>query len=209
MMELNGEWGTLPVMALGDDDIMCFSFDEMSHTYHRFTYRVTHCDAYWNPSDISEIDYLDGFNGMPIEEWENSVNTTMLYTRYTFSLPNEDIRLLLSGNYKVEVFDDDEDSETPVLVYGFSVVEQYTGHGVGAELHEDPNVPNYGTQGRGVRIYPGMTLAIEPMINEGTQAVKVLNDQWTVVTADGKLSAHYEHSVAVTNNGIILLTKVD
>lgn len=92
---------------------------------------------------------------------------------------------------------------------GFSVVEQYTGHGVGAELHEDPNVPNYGTQGRGIRIYPGMTLAIEPMINEGTQAVKVLNDQWTVVTADGKLSAHYEHSVAVTNNGIILLTKVD
>ena len=92
---------------------------------------------------------------------------------------------------------------------GFSVVEQYTGHGVGAELHEDPNVPNYGTAGRGVRIYPGMTLAIEPMINEGTEKVKVLKDGWTVVTADGKLSAHYEHSIAVTNNGIILLTKVD
>ena len=92
---------------------------------------------------------------------------------------------------------------------GFSVVEQYTGHGVGAELHEDPNVPNYGTAGRGVRIYPGMTLAVEPMINEGTEKVKVLKDGWTVVTADGKLSAHYEHSIAVTNNGIILLTKVD
>ena len=92
---------------------------------------------------------------------------------------------------------------------GFSVVEQYTGHGVGAELHEDPNVPNYGTAGRGVRIYPGMTLAIEPMINAGTEKVKVLKDGWTVVTADGKLSAHYEHSIAVTNNGIILLTKVD
>ena len=92
---------------------------------------------------------------------------------------------------------------------GFSVVEEYTGHGVGAELHEDPNVPNYGTQGRGVRIYPGMTLAVEPMINEGTRHVRVLGDKWTVVTADGKLSAHYEHSIAVTNNGIILLTKVD
>ena len=92
---------------------------------------------------------------------------------------------------------------------GFSVVEQYTGHGVGANLHEDPNVPNYGTAGRGVRIYPGMTLAIEPMINAGTEKVKVLKDGWTVVTADGKLSAHYEHSIAVTNNGIILLTKVD
>ena len=92
---------------------------------------------------------------------------------------------------------------------GFSVVEQYTGHGVGAELHEDPNVPNYGVAGRGVRIYPGMTLAVEPMINEGTEKVKVLHDGWTVVTADGALSAHYEHSIAVTNNGIILLTKVD
>ena len=92
---------------------------------------------------------------------------------------------------------------------GFSVVEEYTGHGVGKELHEDPNVPNFGTAGRGVRIYPGMTLAVEPMINEGTRHVRVLADKWTVVTADGKLSAHYEHSIAVTNNGIILLTKVD
>ena len=92
---------------------------------------------------------------------------------------------------------------------GFSVVREYTGHGVGAELHEDPNVPNYGTAGRGVRIYPGMTLAIEPMINQGTKGVRVLRDGWTVVTADGKLSAHYEHSIAVTDNGIILLTKVD
>ena len=92
---------------------------------------------------------------------------------------------------------------------GFSVVEQYTGHGVGAELHEDPSVPNCGTKGRGVRIYPGMTLAVEPMINEGTHMVKVLNDKWTVVTLDGGLSAHYEHSIAVTNNGVILLTKVD
>ena len=83
------------------------------------------------------------------------------------------------------------------------------GHGVGAELHEDPSVPNYGTKGRGIRIYPGMTLAVEPMINEGTQRVRVLNDNWTVVTLDGKLSAHYEHSIAITNNGVILLTKVD
>lgn len=92
---------------------------------------------------------------------------------------------------------------------GFSVVRQFTGHGVGANLHEDPNVPNYGTQGRGVRIYPGMTLAIEPMVNQGTHHVLTLNDGWTVITQDGKLSAHYEHSVAVTNNGVILLTKVN
>ncbi len=92
---------------------------------------------------------------------------------------------------------------------GYGVVREYTGHGVGAELHEDPNVPNYGTAGRGVRICNGMTLAIEPMINQGAKEVRVLKDGWTVVTADGKLSAHYEHSIAVTDNGIILLTKVE
>ena len=92
---------------------------------------------------------------------------------------------------------------------GFSVVREFVGHGVGANLHEDPNVPNYGTAGRGPRIYPGMTLAIEPMVNEGSHEVRVLNDGWTVLTRDGKLSAHYEHSVAITNNGVILLTKVD
>ncbi|MBQ8840874.1 MAG: type I methionyl aminopeptidase [Clostridia bacterium] len=92
---------------------------------------------------------------------------------------------------------------------GFSVVRDFVGHGVGAHLHEDPNIPNYGTQGRGVRLYPGMTLAIEPMVNQGTHLVKMLSDGWGVVTADGKLSAHYEHSIAMTDNGIILLTKVD
>ena len=96
-----------------------------------------------------------------------------------------------------------------VKKHGFSVVRDFVGHGVGANLHEDPNVPNYGTQGRGVRIYPGMTLAIEPMVNQGTHMVRMLSDGWGVVTADGKLSAHYEHSIAVTDNGIILLTKVD
>ena len=92
---------------------------------------------------------------------------------------------------------------------GFSVVREFVGHGVGRELHEEPNVPNFGTAGRGVRIYPGMTLAIEPMINAGSRNVRTLQDGWTVVTADSSLSAHYEHSVAVTENGVILLTKVD
>ena len=90
---------------------------------------------------------------------------------------------------------------------GFSVVREYTGHGVGKELHEDPAVPNYGTAGRGVRLLPGMTIAIEPMINQGTKAIKRLSDGWTVKTADGKLSAHFENTVAVTNNGPVILTK--
>ena len=90
---------------------------------------------------------------------------------------------------------------------GFSVVREYTGHGVGKELHEDPAVPNYGTAGRGVRLLPGKTSAIEPMINQGTKAIRRLSDGWTVKTADGKLSAHFENTVAVTKDGPVILTK--
>ncbi len=91
----------------------------------------------------------------------------------------------------------------------YSVVRDYVGHGVGAKLHEDPSVPNYGTPGRGVRLLPGMTIAIEPMINQGTHKVRVLDDDWTTVTADGKLSAHFEHTIAVTPNGPVILTLPD
>ncbi|MEG1863126.1 MAG: type I methionyl aminopeptidase, partial [Oscillospiraceae bacterium] len=89
---------------------------------------------------------------------------------------------------------------------GFSVVREYVGHGVGRNLHEEPEVPNYGTKGRGARLLPGMTIAIEPMINEGTAAVKVLPDGWTVKTKDGMMSAHFEHTIAITTNGPVILT---
>lgn len=92
---------------------------------------------------------------------------------------------------------------------GYSVVRKYVGHGVGADLHEDPSVPNYGTPGRGARITKGMVIAIEPMVNAGVYGVKEMPDGWTVKTADGKLSAHYEHTVAITENGALLLTKVN
>ena len=98
--------------------------------------------------------------------------------------------------------------EACVKSAGFSVVRQYVGHGVGAELHEDPEVPNFGTAGRGVRLYPGMTIAIEPMVNAGGHTVKVLDNDWTVVTTDGRLSAHYENTVAITANGAENLTDV-
>ena len=89
---------------------------------------------------------------------------------------------------------------------GFSVVREYIGHGIGKNLHEDPEVPNYGAAGHGQRIRPGMTIAIEPMVNQGDWRVRVLNDKWTVVTIDGKLSAHYENTVAVTEHGVLILT---
>ncbi|HPE96065.1 MAG TPA: M24 family metallopeptidase, partial [Bacillota bacterium] len=91
----------------------------------------------------------------------------------------------------------------------FTVVRDYVGHGVGRELHEDPQVPNYTSQFRGWRIRNGMTLAIEPMVNVGTWRVETLKNNWTVVTLDGKLSAHYEHTVAVTPDGTIILTEPD
>lgn len=91
----------------------------------------------------------------------------------------------------------------------YSVVREFVGHGVGAKLHEDPNVPNYGTPGRGVRLLPGMTIAIEPMINQGKRHVRILEDEWTTVTADGKLSAHFEHTIAVTSNGPVIMTLPD
>ena len=91
----------------------------------------------------------------------------------------------------------------------YSVVRDFVGHGVGAKLHEDPSVPNYGTPGRGVRLLPGMTIAIEPMINEGTFEVRVLDDNWTTVTKDGKLAAHFEHTVAITPDGPKIMTLCD
>ncbi len=91
---------------------------------------------------------------------------------------------------------------------GYGVVREYTGHGIGKALHEDPSVPNYGTPGRGVRLLPGMTVAIEPMINQGTAKIKQLPDGWTIKTADGKLSAHFEHTVAITKDGPVILTEI-
>jgi len=96
-----------------------------------------------------------------------------------------------------------------VVANGCSTVKKYVGHGIGANLHEDPNVPNFGTAGRGARICRGMVIAIEPMVNAGRPEVLERPDHWTVVTKDGSLSAHYEHTVAMTENGPELLTKVN
>lgn len=92
---------------------------------------------------------------------------------------------------------------------GFSVVRNYVGHGIGTAMHEEPQIPNYGQPGKGPRLKAGMVLAIEPMINEGTYHVKVLSDGWTVVTMDGKKSAHYEHTLAITKDDPEILTVSD
>jgi methionyl aminopeptidase len=96
--------------------------------------------------------------------------------------------------------------ESFVISNGFSIVRDYVGHGVGANLHEDPEIPNFGIAGRGPRLYADMTVAIEPMVNAGLAGVRTLSDGWTVITADGKLSAHYENSIAITSADPIILT---
>ncbi len=120
---------------------------------------------------------------------EGSFNEAMKFTRVGYRIG--DI------GFAVENF---------VISNGFSVFREYVGHGVGAELHEDPQIPNYGNAGRGARLYAGMTLAIEPMVNQGKADVRVMRDGWTVKTLDGKLSAHYENSVLVTDSDPVILT---
>ncbi len=91
---------------------------------------------------------------------------------------------------------------------GFSIVREYVGHGVGKDLHEDPDIPHYGPPNKGPRLRPGMVLAIEPMVNAGSRYVKTLSDNWTVVTVDGKRCAHFEHTIAITESGFEILTKL-
>ena len=99
--------------------------------------------------------------------------------------------------------------QSHVETAGFSVVREFVGHGIGSKLHEEPPIPNFGKPGRGIRLKAGMTLAIEPMVNEKGYDVKVLEDGWTAVTKDGSLSAHFEHTIAITENGPVILSEID
>ena len=99
--------------------------------------------------------------------------------------------------------------QTHVEARGYSVVREFVGHGIGTQLHEEPQIPNYGRPGHGPYLKEGMVLAIEPMVNAGRAAVRVLEDGWTAVTADGSLSAHFEHSVAVSKDGPVILSRID
>lgn len=105
-MIVAGDWERMPVVNMEAGESIEFSFDEMSHRYHRFTYHIQHCDARWQPSDLLESDYLDGFNGETIDNWRNSFNTTFDYTHYSLTIPNNQVRLKLSGNYRMSIRED-------------------------------------------------------------------------------------------------------
>ena len=161
--------------------------------------------------DIVSVDvgaYYEGFHGdnaytFPCGKVSASAQALLDATRESL---NMGIAQALAGN---RIGDIGSAVQRYVEARSYSVVREFVGHGVGAKLHEDPSVPNYGTPGRGVRLLPGMTIAIEPMVNEGTFEVKVLDDKWTTVTKDGKLSAHFEHTVAITPDGPKIMTLCD
>lgn len=161
--------------------------------------------------DIVKVDvgaFLNGFHGdcactVPCGEISEEAARLIEVTRQSFY---EGIRFAREGN---RVSDISHAVQAYCEERGFSVVRDYVGHGVGSELHESPEVPNFGRPGHGIRLQKGMTLAIEPMINAGVYAVKVLPDGWTVKTRDGKLSAHYENTIAITDGEPEILTAID
>jgi methionyl aminopeptidase len=159
--------------------------------------------------DIISIDIgaeLNGFHGdaavtLPIGEVTDEIQTLLSVTEESL---NKGIEQAILGNRLSDIA---HAVQAHVEKNGFSVVRDYVGHGVGRDMHEEPQVPNFGKPGRGPRLEKGMTLAIEPMVNVGTYKVETLADKWTVVTQDRKASAHFEHSIAITEEGPLILTK--
>lgn len=161
--------------------------------------------------DVVSIDvgaYLDGFHGDNAWTFEcgDISDKAKLLLESTKNSLFEAINIARVG---LRIGDIGNCVQNYVESRGYSVVREFVGHGVGAQLHEDPNVPNYGEAGRGPRLENGMTIAIEPMISMGSEGVKVLKDGWTTVTVDGSLSAHFEHSIAITDAGPEILTNPD
>jgi len=158
--------------------------------------------------DIVKIDvgaFIDGFHGdsartFPVGKISDEAQKLIDVTRQSFY---EGIKYARVG-YRVS--DISHAIQEYAERHGYGVVRQFVGHGIGAKLHDDPEVPNFGQPGHGPRLLPGMTLAIEPMINVGTHEVDILSDQWTVVTRDKSLSAHYEHTILITSGDPELLT---
>ena len=159
--------------------------------------------------DIVSVDvgaFIDGYHGdtcatFPVGEISQEAKGLLEATEQSLF---EGIKAARAGNRLGDVSNAIEEF---ILSKGYAIVKQYVGHGVGKNLHEDPEVPNYGKAGHGPRLVPGMTIAIEPMVNIKGEGVRVLDNKWTVVTTSGSLSAHFEHTIAITSGDPIILTK--
>ena len=165
-----------PIMNLGGGNHLEIGFDEFSHEYHRYIYKVEHCNADWSPStEIFESDYMNGFNGEPIEDYEKSFNTTVLYTHYSLRIPNENISLKLSGNYKLTVYNDEGDEPVPVLTACFSLVEP--GVGIGATVSTNTDIDfNKSHQQVDFSVNYGLVKVIDP--HRELKTVVMQNRRW-------------------------------
>lgn len=135
---VNQDWLSPPVMTLGSSDVLNVAFDELSHEYQRFTYHIEHCEADWTPSDeLFESDYLEGFNDNPIDDWQNSINTVVLYTHYTLQIPNDRCRLKMGGNYRLDILDEDGGKVAEVR---FMVLEPLMNVGLGCTTNTDIDI---------------------------------------------------------------------
>lgn len=173
--------------------------------------RVVHGFPNSNPlieGDILSVDFgliIDGFYGdsavtIPVGEIDKTTSKLLSVTKESLTLG---IAQAVPDGYLSDI---SSAVQVCVEIEGFGVVREFVGHGIGRQLHEDPQIPNYGTPGRGPKLKAGMTFAIEPMVNVGQPDVKVLEDGWTAVTVDGQRSAHFEHTIAITENGPEILT---
>jgi methionyl aminopeptidase len=166
-------------------------------------------DRVLREGDIISIDIGAKYNGYHGDSaWTYAVGTISDETQQLLDVTEKSLYIGLKEAKPGERLSNISHAiQTYVEEHDFSVVREYVGHGVGQELHEDPQIPHYGPPNKGPRLKPGMVLAIEPMVNAGTRYVKTLADDWTVVTVDGKMCAHFEHTVAITENGYEILTK--
>jgi methionyl aminopeptidase len=166
-------------------------------------------DRVLREGDIISIDIGAKYNGYHGDSaWTYAVGTISDETQQLLDVTEKSLYIGLKEAKPGERLSNISHAiQTYVEEHNFSVVREYVGHGVGQELHEDPQIPHYGPPNKGPRLKPGMVLAIEPMVNAGTRYVKTLADDWTVVTVDGKVCAHFEHTVAITENGYEILTK--
>lgn len=187
-----------PIMNLGGGNHLEIGFDEFSHEYHRYIYKVEHCNADWSPStEIFESDYMNGFNGEPIEDYEKSFNTTVLYTHYSLRIPNENISLKLSGNYKLTVYNDEGDEPVPVLTACFSLVEP--GVGIGATVSTNTDIDfNKSHQQVDFSVNYGLVKVIDP--HRELKTVVMQNRRWDNCVVNPKPNIQAANKIEFTHN---------
>lgn len=187
-----------PIMNLGGGNHLEIGFDEFSHEYHRYIYKVEHCNADWSPStEIFESDYMNGFNGEPIEDYVKSFNTTVLYTHYSLRIPNENISLKLSGNYKFTVYNDEGDEPVPVLTACFSLVEP--GVGIGATVSTNTDIDfNKSHQQVDFSVNYGLVKVIDP--HRELKTVVMQNRRWDNCVVNPKPNIQAANKIEFTHN---------